>query len=377
MTTLQELFPLPSENQWLAIIQKELKDLSFHELSKKNADNVLIKPIYNQADVLENHNIHTAFPDLVSFPSLVASDFIHYNFTHFSDFQFFTAHYPEKKLLISLTYQDFLNHFHGKTTPHWWFDITDFIECFEDYINLITTNDKHQWIIDSAYFQECGSTGVDAIAAALLIAQKVSKNNHLLKVFVGADWYAEIAKLRALNYFLQKYEWHHLKIWAQTASFNKSLLQMENNLIRLTTEVAAAVLAGATLVEIIPFTLDPNDTFALRISYNILNLLKHESYLHLVCDALRGSYAIESLTQSYTAHFFNTLIAWKDLPIQELPQLWQQNAHENLRKILTKYQSKEKSLIGVNKYPAANETQSEHKISFPEKLVPVRLAQML
>lgn len=377
MANLQELFPLPSENQWLTIIQKELKNLTYHELLKKNEDNVLIKPIYTQSDVLENHYPQTAFPDLVSYPSLISSNYILYVFTHLTDFQSFISKHPEKNFLISLTYQEFLNHFQENNAPNWWFEITDFIEHFEAYWNLISTNKKHQWIINSAFLQECGSTGVDAVTAALLIAQKVSKNNHLLKVFVGAEWYAEIAKIRAINAFLQKYGYNHLNIWAKTAHFNKSLLQMENNLIRLTTEVTAAVLSGSKLIEITPFTLDSEDTFALRIGYNILQLLKHESYLHLVSDALRGSYAIESLTQSYNAHFFNTLIAWRDLSIKALPELWKNKAHENLRKVLQKYQSKEKSIIGVNKYAAKNSTQTEVTRNFPEHLEPVRLAQLL
>jgi methylmalonyl-CoA mutase len=48
---LKQLFPMPELSQWQALVEKELKGLSFDKLSKQTYEELLIKPLYSEADL--------------------------------------------------------------------------------------------------------------------------------------------------------------------------------------------------------------------------------------------------------------------------------------------------------------------------------------
>ena len=368
---LKEIFDLPTQEKWLQIIQKELKEISYQSLFKKNNDDIPFAPIYHQHLDYEQP-IKTQFPEYVSYPHFpysktvfaLASDFKPNDFdTVFRSLSYSSVAKFTQKQDFYLLISDF---YHPE----------NFLSILEELPTFIT---KFKGIvIDLSYLQECGANNIDSLSLGLYFLEKIPRHNEvILKIAVANDFYAEIAKLRAMNFILQNFGFSHIKIWAKTAEINKSLLHLENNLIRLTTETVAAVLGGCHFISILPFDLNPNEEFSVRISKNILNLLKYEAHFDKVIDPLRGSFAIEKLTNSYTSFIFQQLLFWKSVQPENLWKTILTKTHENLRQIVSKYQNKEHLLIGVNIYPYAQETRSEIKLNFPETLTPVRIAQLL
>ncbi len=371
---LKDLFPLPNSEQWLKIIQKELKDIEYQSLIQKNDDGIKISPVYHAHQDLEQP-VQTVFPEYVSYYDFPLSEigFLETQSTFHDDknayqtlflslpYQTLKAQPPLDNAYILI--QDFFqeNHF-PKILP----EIPELVQKFKG------------WVLDLSYLQESGSNNIDAISLGLFILEKIPKNlSIVLKTSVSNNFYAEISKVRALNYILQNFGFQNIKLWIKTAEINKSLLHLENNLIRLTSEAVSAVLGGCHFLTILPYDLNYKEEFSVRISSNILKLLKHESYLDKVSDPLRGSYAIEKLTQSYTTQIFQQLLFWKTLDQNDLWKIFTEKSLENLQKIITSYQNQQNILVGVNIYPYAKETRQEIKLELPKKLNPIRIAQLL
>lgn len=371
---LKELFPIPSVEQWQKIILKELKEIPYDSLTNKNEDGIKIPPIEHPHQDYEQP-IDTHFPEYVSFCNFPYSN-IGFCFNSFSDL---SNHNLFSTLFLSLPYENLLNQ---PSYPNSYVLIKNFfhIDFFSILPQIPELYSKFKgWILDLSYLQESGANNIDTLSLGLFILEKIKIHDSpiIIKLAISNDFYAEISKLRAFNYILQNYGFQNVKIWAKTAEINKSYLHLENNLIRLTTETVAAVLGGCDYISIIPFDLNYQEEFGIRISANILRLLKHESYLDKVSDPLRGSYSIEKLTHSYTTHIFQQLLFWKSLSTAQLWKIFTQRALENLQKIVDLYKNQEKLFIGVNIYPYAQETRQEVKINFPNELKPVRIAQLI
>ncbi|HAS45193.1 MAG TPA: hypothetical protein DCS93_32215 [Microscillaceae bacterium] len=121
----------------------------------------------------------------------------------------------------------------------------------------------------------------------------------------GSNYFMEMAKFRALRLLwkqiLQGYKaaQQPLSIHAQTATWNKTITDVNVNMLRSTTEAMSAVIGGVDALSVLPyndFFTEP-DAFARRIARNVSTLLKEESYLDKVVDASAGAYYIENLTK--------------------------------------------------------------------------------
>ncbi len=371
---LKDLFPQPDFEYWQKIIQKELKEISFESLSFRNEDGIKIEPIYHAHQDFEQP-VKTFFPQYVSFAL-----FPHSKIGFINDTSIDINLSSYETLFISLPFS-FIKKF--KPSKESFLLIQDFFET-QNFLNILNNMPLHLRcscpgrILDLSYLQECGANNVDTLSIGIYIMEKLPRNIPLIvKVGVANQFYIEISKLRAFNYILQNFGFQSVKLWAKTAEINKTLLHLENNLIRLTSETISAVLGGCQYISILPFNLDYSDEFAIRISANILRIIEYEAYLNKVSDSLRGSYAIEKLTQSYITQIFQQFLFWKSIDSQKLWETFSQRTLANLKSIVSKYQKKEKLLVGVNIYPYSQEKRQETKLDFPQKLQPVRIAQLI
>lgn len=128
-----------------------------------------------------------------------------------------------------------------------------------------------------------------------------------LRVPVGSSFFLEVAHLRALRLL-----WPQVAgafsaeaalppfLQAVTSWRNLTLADPYVNLLRGTTEAAAALLGGCDTLTVQPFdgAAGPGDARSLRLARNIPLLLRHEAYLDAVADAGAGSYYIETLTDT-------------------------------------------------------------------------------
>ncbi|MCG8310970.1 MAG: methylmalonyl-CoA mutase family protein [Cytophagales bacterium] len=174
--------------------------------------------------------------------------------------------------------------------------------------------------VNGAQFQNSGSSLVQELAFTLNVAveyidklgelgvspEKVIKNLEF-SMAVGTDYFLEIAKLRALrilffkiaeSYGLTDYDPGDLNIHAVSSGWTKTVYDPYVNMLRNTTEAMSAVIGGCNAITIAPYNENFEQTTELsrRISRNVSNMLKEESYFDKIVDPSAGSYYIENIT---------------------------------------------------------------------------------
>ncbi|GEM_PF-6719318 len=205
-----------------------------------------------------------------------------------------------------------------------------------------------RWIVDKAIAQ---GISIDSLPKKLIMSSAV-----------GSDFYHEIAKLRAIRPLAFKLfkaydaavEVGDFAILGRTSRVLESSLDSDTNYLRKTTQAFSIVLGTADVVIVTPYEPKGYNEDARRISRNIGNLMKEESYGHWVNDPLAGSYFVESLTGSLCEagwHQFQTIEAEGGL------EAWinQGGLSEELGKeqarILEEIGNRRKTVVGVNNFP--------------------------
>lgn len=122
-----------------------------------------------------------------------------------------------------------------------------------------------------------------------------------------------IAKLKAIRllwYQLsQAFEIPHylpgnLQVHASSEKWPEEKFQPHGNMINNTTQALAAVLGGCNSLTIIPE--EEKNEMMNRMARNVSNILKEESHVDKVADAMAGAYAVENMVHELSQ------AAWKD-----------------------------------------------------------------
>jgi methylmalonyl-CoA mutase len=151
-----------------------------------------------------------------------------------------------------------------------------------------------------AYVEELKSRGIEPATAF----------RHLrLRFAVGSDYFMEIAKLRAARWLLSKVaaaygvEDAPVYLHASTSRWNKTSYDAHTNMLRVTSEAFAAVVAGVDALHIGPYDeiSGKTDEFSRRVARNIHVILREECGLDQVIDPAGGSNYIEWLTDQVAA----------------------------------------------------------------------------
>ena len=227
--------------------------------------------------------------------------------------------------------------------------------------------------VDNLHVQEAGATSYLQIASIfsafadylnLLPEDEVipALNRSFVRIGLSKNYFLEISKIRALQYlwpnFCKAYtdkKVNCLYILAQTSTSDLTRVDEKTNLLRLTTQAISGVLGGANAISIQPFdTLNQTSSaLAKRASINIHHLLKEESNLHVVTDAAKGSYFIESLTKEIAEKSWQKFLEIEKEGgyIKSLKDGWFQ--HEilgNATAKIAKVKAGDRTIIGVNKF---------------------------
>lgn len=125
------------------------------------------------------------------------------------------------------------------------------------------------------------------------------------KVFIGTEYFFEIAKLRAYRVLWQKLlSLHQVAqipafIQAEKSWKHNDESNAHKNILRHTTEAMSAAVGGCNVLclQTTDTTEQLNNDFFNRIAVNIQHLLKEESHFDKVTDIAAGSYYIETITQ--------------------------------------------------------------------------------
>ena len=130
-------------------------------------------------------------------------------------------------------------------------------------------------------------------------------------VTVGTDFFMEIAKLRALRMLWSRAvaalggseESQRISLHVRTSLWNKSRIDIHNNLLRATVEAFAGVLGGCDSMQVGAFdeVNGPTDDFSQRLARNTQFILQKECSLEHVIDPAGGSWFVETITADLAA----------------------------------------------------------------------------
>lgn len=264
-------------------------------------------------------------------------------------------------------------------------------KLWDDLANAFKANSNISLFLNTQNFPEAGANAVQELAFSLALAvetidQLTERGIELETLFarlkfsfgISNNYFMEISKIRAFRVlwakvvesFEQLTSKNYSKnvfIHCKTASWNKPKADIYNNMIRLSTESMSAVLGGCDALTISPYNLDNSDTFARRISLNISNLLREESYFDKVKSIPEGSYYLDNLLHELLQN------AWKLFQKVEakggfqkafnegfIPQEIQNIAQQRLENL----SSEKDVVVGLNKYQNPKEENPQNTIEF-------------
>jgi methylmalonyl-CoA mutase N-terminal domain/subunit len=251
--------------------------------------------------------------------------------------------------------------------------ITDTIEFGTKEVprwNTISISGYHIREAGSTAVQELAFTLADGIAyveAALERGLKVDSFAPRLSFFFNShlDFFEEIAKFRAARRMWarimkerfkakdQRSMW--LRFHTQTAGCSLTAQQPYNNVVRTALEALAAVLGGTqslhtnSLDEVLALPTEEAATIALRTQ----QIIAEESGVANSIDPLAGSYLLERLTKELEEEAFTYIDKIDDMGgmvaaiERNYPQM---EIADAAYKYQTQIDSKEKTVVGVNKY---------------------------
>ncbi|MEN2434729.1 methylmalonyl-CoA mutase family protein [Weeksellaceae bacterium A-14] len=162
--------------------------------------------------------------------------------------------------------------------------------------------------VDISFHQNAGAGIVQQLAFALGKAKELTEvfgpqvlDQLVFRMATGANYFFEIAKIRAFkilfNQFSKEFGRDDIPyIFAETSLRNKSLHDEENNLIRSTLELAAAMIGGADAVYSNSYKIENASPLSDEISFKQQIVLAYESIINVFQDAASGSYYVEELT---------------------------------------------------------------------------------
>lgn len=226
-------------------------------------------------------------------------------------------------------------------------------------------------LINASLYQNAGANHVQQIALALAHGNEYlqksgagAANKIYFKTAAGSNYFFEIAKLRALrrlwNLILEEYNSDaETFIYAESSLRNKSILDIQNNIIRSGLEASSAIQGKADVISVLPYdSLKKHTPFSEELASKQQLLLQRESYFNKFHDPVAGSYFIENLTELFCK---NALELFKKIESEGgfLKGLFE----SSIQKMIVKSAEKEQIafdegklvLIGVNKFRNKNE----------------------
>lgn len=241
-----------------------------------------------------------------------------------------------------------------------------------DY-SVINVNGQHFHNAGATAIQELGFTLASAQAYLQMMVERGFKAEDVvpkmrLTLSIGPSYFVEIAKFRAARLLWSKIvsqygvseEKAKITIHAVSGMFNKTIYDLQNNMLRNTTEAMSAVLGGANEITILPhdFTLKPSDGFSNRIARNVQLLLKNEAHFEKVADVAGGSYYIEALTNDIASHAWNNFLKIDEVGgfvIAMENGLIKSEIEKNASAKRSSIAQRKNTLVGINNYPNLNE----------------------
>jgi len=245
--------------------------------------------------------------------------------------------------------------------------------------NSISISGYHMHEAGATAVQELAFTladGQDYVRAAMARGMDIDAFAGRLSFFfgIGMNFFMEVAKLRAARTLWAELmtglgakdaRSTMLRTHCQTSGVSLTERDPYNNVVRTAYEALAAVLGGTqslhtnALDEAIALPTD----FSARIARNTQLILQHETGIPHAIDPLGGSYYVEALTRDL-ANAARALIAEMDaaggMTHAIEAGLPQRHIEQAAAARQARVDNGEDVVIGVNRFPAADETRVDH-----------------
>lgn len=378
-------FENTSSEDWKAAISKDLKGITFEDLTSTDRNGIDIAPFYTATDTqlsfdknpdwyimdrieatdakeantlaLELLNsgitgLHLVCKDAVDLERLLADIDLKYIHLHLEyDGIDFTTFQSDVNLYVSEKYNQDTD------------TLSIQVSCSAPF--TINKNSIH---INAAIYNNAGANSVlenASIIAQLNEALHQASPESLatietvyISVAVDTWFFEQIAKLRALRYLVtQVLKGYSVKprifIAANTSMIYLASIDYYNNVLRNALAGMAATIGGADSLYIHDFVTSKEQQFTRRISRNQQLIFKEEAHLDLVADKSKGAYFIENYSQSIAEKAWTQFQdientgGWNAVLQNQNLATWIQSQAAAL---LADYKNGSKLLIGVNKY---------------------------
>lgn len=385
------MFEKVTLQDWESLVKKQLKTEDIYAiLEKENLEGIVVKPYYNSvAKPLENlprieENTHLVSSYYEDLDENVFAILLNEN----------VEDLDEKTLFIN---NIALSEHISPEDSNQYFSLIDVFDEDKGEIKdqlvkeLLAKDFTRNICIDISLHQNAGAAIYQQLGIALaktkelieLLGENVIEKL-VFRVAIGGNYFFEIAKLRALklliNQLSKEYGLNEIPyIFAETSLRNKAKSDEENNLIRSTLELAAAMIAGADAVFTNDFKLQNATSLSEEISFKQQIVLAYESIINVFADASNGSYYIEDITEQFAGK------AWKlFLEIEEKggylsllkEGIVQKKIYEQAIAEQKWIEEGKIKLIGVNLYPKLEATKSIENLYNEKEIKAVRWAEM-
>ena len=383
------MFATVTLQDWENLVKKQLKtDDIYAILSKENLEGISVKPYYDKSpENLKN------LPKVEESTHLVAK----YQEGLEEDAYAFLLNNNVEKLsdkTIFVANEDLAGHI-TMSDENKYFSLIDVFENNE--INsqlaeeLLSKNFERNICVDASLYQNAGASITQQLTFSLGKAKELAEvfgaeiiNKLVFKFAIGANYFFEIAKIRAFkmlfNQFSKEFNLDLVPyIFAETSLRNKAKNDEENNLIRSTLEIAAAMIAGSDAVFANDFKVQNSNTLSEEISFKQQVVLAYESIINVFEDAANGSYYVEEITHQLAEN------AWKlFLELENSGGFVENLKSGKIAEIIYNQAIAEQNwveegkikLIGVNLYPKLEKTKSVEQLYNAKEIKTVRLAEM-
>ena len=383
------MFATVTLQDWENLVKKQLKtDDIYAILSKENLEGITVKPYYDKSpENLQN------LPKVEESTHLVAK----YQEGLEEDAYAFLLNNNVEKLYdktIFVANEDLAGHI-TLSDENRYFSLIDVFVNNE--INsqlaeeLLSKNFERNICVDASLYQNAGASITQQLTFSLGKAKDLTEvfgaeilNKLVFKFAIGANYFFEIAKIRAFkmlfNQFSKEFNLDLIPyIFAETSLRNKAKNDEENNLIRSTLEIAAAMIAGSDAVFANDFKVQNSTELSEEISFKQQVVLAYESIINVFEDAANGSYYVEEITHQLAEN------AWKlFLELENSGGFVENLKSGKIAEIIYNQAIAEQNwveegkikLIGVNLYPKLEKTKSVEQLYNAKEIKAVRLAEM-
>ena len=386
------MFKKKSLQDWEAAVQKQMKTENIYEiLSKENLEGIVVKPYYD-----------SVFKPLSNLPKVEESTHLvalYHESAEENVFVFLLNNNVEdlQEKVLFVNDKDLAEHISIDENNRYFSLIDIFTEDKTGELNqqlakeLLAKNFERNLCVDISLHQNSGANIVQQLAIALAKTKELTEvfgaeilNKIVFKIAVGGNYFFEIAKIRALklilNQFSKEFNLDEVPyIFAETTLRNKSKNDAENNLIRSTLEISAAMIGGADAVFSNDYKLGNSDSVAQEISFKQQIVLAYESIINVFNDAGNGSYYVEDLTQQFAVKSWKLFVEMEEGGgyVKLLKSGWiQQKIYDQAIKEQNWVEEVKMKIIGVNLYPKLEKTKSAEDLYSSNEIKAVRLAEM-